>query len=552
MSLETEIREAFERHATDARPRTETWSEIGRRIERGHRMRTIGAALGAAAAIATAVLVFPRIDEATVPVVPIETTGWQIFRSDLDGYSLLHPTDWEIQPERSARMVTMVPASVLSIKDGSIPFLVSVTLNSGNYAEFERPQDSIVKRVTIGDRAAFRVESEFEAGNLTTKLVQYRIDWTNVRCPEGPPCSASAEGMTLRVEISAHDRDFWPVYGPAAERMVGTIRPARANIAEQPRVAARIPVAAIDLAARPDALWALEGVGSKNPSVVRIDPRTNRVAARIPVGSAPKAIAVDADAVWVINGTCDGDQACLSSEFSQGSVMKIDPASNKKIAEVPLEEPEDVAVGFDSDGKEAIWVTASGCCDGDKTLLRIDPATNDIVARISFGPASGPARVLSAGDHVWVVAQSPDDRTTVFRIDPRTDRVIGQTTVPGGSFPPDLASSSGALWVTTSGPTSPSAVAKIDLSTGKVVATVLLQDAAPVGLTSVASSVDFVLAGTGRGYLYRVHPVTLFPVGDPLLIGDPAPIAIEKITYDDFSRAVWVASGDGTIFRFEP
>src|SRR5688572_8206129 len=71
MSLETEIREAFERHATDARPGAYMWPMIEQRIRRAHRSRIIVSAVGAAIAITAVAVAVPRLGSRVVePLVP--------------------------------------------------------------------------------------------------------------------------------------------------------------------------------------------------------------------------------------------------------------------------------------------------------------------------------------------------------------------------------------------------------------------------------------------------------------------------------------------------
>jgi virginiamycin B lyase len=60
---------------------------------------------------------------------------------------------------------------------------------------------------------------------------------------------------------------------------------------------------------------------TENNLVTRVDPRTNRQVATIPVGPGPRFLAVDEGAVWMLN---QGD----------GSVSRIDPRTNRVVATV--------------------------------------------------------------------------------------------------------------------------------------------------------------------------------------------------------------------------
>jgi YVTN family beta-propeller protein len=90
-----------------------------------------------------------------------------------------------------------------------------------------------------------------------------------------------------------------------------------------------------------------------------------------------------------------------------GSVSRIDPKTNQLVATVEVGVPGpggDIAVG---DG--AVWVRAS------KVLLSvIDPKTNQVVKR--YGPAQGSGAVRAGNGKVWVSAH---DVNKVWRLDTR-------------------------------------------------------------------------------------------------------------------------------------
>jgi streptogramin lyase len=86
----------------------------------------------------------------------------------------------------------------------------------------------------------------------------------------------------------------------------------------------------------------------RNASVVRVDARSGRVEAVVPVGVDPLQLVVAARQVWTM-------------EFGQGTLSRIDPASNKAAA-IDIGQ----AAGMASDGED-IWVAANG-----NTLVRLD------------------------------------------------------------------------------------------------------------------------------------------------------------------------------------
>jgi virginiamycin B lyase len=99
--------------------------------------------------------------------------------------------------------------------------------------------------------------------------------------------------------------------------------------------------------------WAsLFGTGE----VVRIDPTTNTVIARVKVGEKPCGITAAAGAIWVGN-------------YTGNSVMRIDPATNRVVKRFSVQLVYDVLVGHGS-----VWATSQ-----NGVLYRISPKRNRVV-----------------------------------------------------------------------------------------------------------------------------------------------------------------------------
>ena len=134
-----------------------------------------------------------------------------------------------------------------------------------------------------------------------------------------------------------------------------------------------------------DSVWvasSADGTREGAGSVQRIDPRTNRVVATIPVGRGPRFLATGEGGVFTLD---QGD----------GTVSRVDPAGNMLAATIAAEVPGtggDIAVGA---GR--VWVRATGTA-----LSIIDPATNQVVAR--YGPPCGSGAVRANERVVWVTA----------------------------------------------------------------------------------------------------------------------------------------------------
>lgn len=125
-------------------------------------------------------------------------------------------------------------------------------------------------------------------------------------------------------------------------------------------------------------------------------------------------------------------------------------ASTKRRSDSPVAErrcpfvPSSNAVAIDTEGTgpvgdiaptpDAVWVSASN------ELLRIDPASNEIAARLPFDGGVGIA-VDETG--VWAIAGA-NREGTVVRIDPDTNRVIDSVPVPNPSFWNDIDAGAGA------------------------------------------------------------------------------------------------------------
>jgi virginiamycin B lyase len=171
--------------------------------------------------------------------------------------------------------------------------------------------------------------------------------------------------------------------------------------------------------------------------LVRVDPATNRVVARIPVGrpqQSPIAIAATPQAVWVV-------------DFGDARVLRVDLASNRVVARIPVRG----GAGGIAAGAGGVWVTSGE--GGDQQhgwVQRIDPSRNRIVATTAV-PGGGLWDVVTVGSWVWVGSEGGG----LWRIDAHTTRVItirrpgGPEAGAGGVG--HLAAGAGAVWVAGDG-----------------------------------------------------------------------------------------------------
>jgi virginiamycin B lyase len=171
-------------------------------------------------------------------------------------------------------------------------------------------------------------------------------------------------------------------------------------------------------------LWVTQppvGFQGAIPSAIsRVSILNDRVERRftVPVGVLPGQIAFGAGAAWVAN-------------VGDGTVWRIDAATNR-IKRIQVgSQPTDVAIGFDS-----VWVP----CLGRNSVWRLDAATGKVEAIIPTGNES--LAVAAGADAVWVTNQAEG---TVSRIDPRTNMVV--KTIRLGFNPHGVAVAGGAVWV---------------------------------------------------------------------------------------------------------
>ena len=151
-------------------------------------------------------------------------------------------------------------------------------------------------------------------------------------------------------------------------------------------------------------LWSYD---AESRQVLRIDPRTRHISARLPLpGRLPDAaLAAGAGSVWAVPPERRHNATEPARPFP-ATLARIDPVAGRVVARIVLRGPgsatlrplEDVA------GPDAVWVW------GEAGALRIDPATGRIVARVRVpeqritGFAAGEGSVAVATDFGNVVS----------------------------------------------------------------------------------------------------------------------------------------------------
>jgi hypothetical protein len=168
-------------------------------------------------------------------------------------------------------------------------------------------------------------------------------------------------------------------------------------------------------AAGGDAIWAT--LRSPSSGLLRVDAASARVVAVIPVVSvAPAAVSDTGSAagVWVV---CCGGETYLGT----GQLIRVNPATNRVVARIALPGLPD-AVGV---GASGVWVRGAA-----GPIWRVDPVSNRVVATVQVPHSLGGTQgsVLVGRDAVWV---SDPASATAIRIDPRSNRISGRVGVAG-------------------------------------------------------------------------------------------------------------------------
>jgi PQQ-like domain len=163
----------------------------------------------------------------------------------------------------------------------------------------------------------------------------------------------------------------------------------------EPKVVGTYPVASSlsRLATASGAVWTADPIRGE---ILRIDPATRRVAARIPVG-AEASVGAGAGAVWALAGDLQygGDKGPVR-------LLRIDPATNRVVARLPVRAPGGDSLGLVElqIGRGVVWVV------GVAGALRIDPSRNVADRFVSFAGRAGEAArgAVTDRDSVWVLA----------------------------------------------------------------------------------------------------------------------------------------------------
>jgi streptogramin lyase len=174
----------------------------------------------------------------------------------------------------------------------------------------------------------------------------------------------------------------------------------------------------------PPASYGASDISKPGMKEVQVPYSSIKPTATIKIGGTADWVLVTEDAVWVASTT-------------PFAVVRIDPATNKIVARIKIraEACSGLASGFGS-----IWAPI---CGKRPALVRIDAAKNAISTILSTAPAGPEGGIAASDDSVWLVA---DQDGTLVRINPSTNSVRQNISIPPGSYNPIF--SNGTVWVT--------------------------------------------------------------------------------------------------------
>jgi YVTN family beta-propeller protein len=283
------------------------------------------------------------------------------------------------------------------------------------------------------------------------------------------------------------------------------------------------------------AVLALALIGSILALVLHDDTRNQQPAAPIP--TPPTALASPSVAVVAPSPTLPPPTATTAVATTPTAVALMATPSLPSAGEVVAT----IDVGANpaalASGAGALWVANSA----DSSVSRIDPETNQVVATIAVGTASGAAQSSPTGlalvaDQVWVL---DDADASIVRIGPATNQVVDTLPIPGVE-PFDfrgIAGGFGSIWLTDA---SYSVLLRVD-PVARTVATI------EVGAFGITVSDDAIWVADYLGNTAaRIDPATNTVVATVKVGFGPSQIAVD-------ASGVWVTNQyDESISRIDP
>ncbi len=250
-----------------------------------------------------------------------------------------------------------------------------------------------------------------------------------------------------------------------------------------------------------------EGEDARNSDeIVRIDPTTHAVVARIRVANGPLGIAFSPDAVWVTSGN-----------DKHPGIQRIDAAENRLTATLEFgKQPYRAEFGGGS-----VWVSDPGA----GKVWRVDAQSCKLVGNGTPGLKS-PCGLAYARDQLWVADVK---LRQLLSIDPVSGKIVG-TPIGVGAEAYVMVAGAGSLWVLSE---DMHAVQRVDPERRTVVTTIPLSLPGPAAVTFANGSVW--VADYQNGSLVRIDPQTNRVAGPVMAAG----VSLRRLAASD--STLWVA-----------
>ncbi|MGZ4128382.1 MAG: hypothetical protein ACXVEX_09510 [Actinomycetota bacterium] len=241
MSLDEDLKKAFEQHARDAQPDGESWTTVERKIRRAHTQRVALISTLTIAVIVAAAVFVPRIGTrpesrgftnptvtpttqtsattsespeasptvtAALPTIP---DGWQRRVGVQSAFQLAVPADWKGGWFEGTW--DFEPQGLPSASEGGNTFTVSITVQA-DWMKSNIPIPNGAERTEInGHPARVWRPSSYET--------DYALDW--FFCEGYGQCSSNFEAHTLIARVRADNNEVWSRYARTGEQIVQTL-----------------------------------------------------------------------------------------------------------------------------------------------------------------------------------------------------------------------------------------------------------------------------------------------------------------------------------------
>jgi PQQ-like domain len=251
---------------------------------------------------------------------------------------------------------------------------------------------------------------------------------------------------------------------------------------------------------------------------VRVDAGSRRVVARIPLAGSP-VVAAGSGAVWILSGG--------GGYTFPGPLLAVDPRTNRVDARIPLK----TTAGRPFSGEDIVPVPGAVWVVGPDGAIRVDALSHQVTASITVATSRGfVADGASDGRSMWLVTQDGrlvrvDARTGarlssahteldqptnvaadaagvfvvgahgVARLDPGSGRQVWRTTTSGQVD--SVVVAHGRLWAVTPGTYGANVISAYDPATGRHLTTTALPDFVGSALAATGSDV-WALGDNGK------------------------------------------------------